>query len=75
VGTIIGLASLSFSVGAIAGPFLAGYIFDSTGSYDLAFFVCGIFLAVGSVSLYFVRAPKGMAALEAAHWRAGTRLG
>ena len=45
VGTIIGLASLSFSVGAIAGPFLAGYIFDSTGSYDLAFLIFGIFLA------------------------------
>ena len=60
VGTIIGLASLSFSMGAIAGPFLAGYIFDSTGSYDLAFFIFGIFLAVGSASLYFVRTPKGL---------------
>lgn len=61
VGTIIGLASLSFSMGAIAGPFLAGYIFDSTGSYDRAFFIFGILLAVGSASLYFLRTPKGMA--------------
>jgi MFS family permease len=62
VGTIIGFASLSFSVGAIIGPFLAGYIFDSTGTYDLAFLIMGILLAIGALSLYFLRVPKAKAA-------------
>jgi len=60
MGTIIGLASLSFSIGAIAGPFLAGYIFDSTGSYDLAFLIFGVLLAAGTASLYYLRAPRAM---------------
>ncbi len=59
VGAIIGLASASFSMGAIAGPFLAGYIFDSTGSYDLAFMIFGILLVLGAAWLYFLKAPKG----------------
>jgi MFS family permease len=66
VGSIIGFASLSFSVGAIAGPFLAGYIYDSTGSYHLAFFIIGIFLTVGGASLYFLRSPKPLVAAHGA---------
>ena len=62
VGTIIGFASLSFSVGAIIGLLLAGYIFDSTGTYDLAFLIIGILLAMGSISLLFLRTPKAKAA-------------
>jgi MFS transporter, OFA family, oxalate/formate antiporter len=58
VGTIVGLASLWFSIGAIAGPFLAGAIYDSTGNYDLAFLIIGIVLAVAAASLYFLRSPR-----------------
>ena len=76
VGTIIGFASLSFSVGAIIGPFLAGYIFDSTGTYDLAFLIMGILLALGALSLYFLRTPKAKTAAEQAPiWRVGDGLG
>ncbi len=60
IGSLIGLASLSFSVGAIAGPFLAGYIFDTTASYSLAFLLFGILLVAGAASLYFLRTPKVM---------------
>ena len=77
VGTIIGLASLSFSVGAIVGPFLAGYIFDSTGSYDLAFLIFGIFLAVGiRVSVLPPRSrSQAPPARRAPIWRAEDGLG
>ena len=76
VGTIIGFASLAFSVGAIIGPFLAGYIFDSTGKYDLAFLIFGVLLMIGAVSLYFLKTPKAMiASQQAPIWRAEDGLG
>ena len=75
IGTIIGFTSLSFSLGAIAGPFVAGYIFDSTASYDLAFVIFGILLMIGAATLYFLRAPRVDPAPDpTAIWRAGDGL-
>jgi MFS family permease len=76
IGTIIGLTALSFSVGAIAGPFLAGYIFDSTASYHLAFLMLGSLLLAGALALQFLRAPRARGAPEQTPiWRAGDGLG
>jgi MFS family permease len=61
IGTIIGLASLSFSLGAVVGPYLTGYIYDSTKDYDLAFLIIGILLALGTASLFLMRGPKDLA--------------
>jgi MFS family permease len=36
-GLIFGFLANAFSIGAAVGPFAAGYIFDVTGSYQLAF--------------------------------------
>jgi len=47
-GSILGIVSLGFTIGAAIGPFLTGYIFDVTGSYQTAFLVCG---AIGIVGL------------------------
>jgi len=49
-GALVGIISFGFTVGAAAGPAIAGYIFDTKGSYDLAFLVC-IVLAVLSLIL------------------------
>lgn len=35
LGKILGSLDLGFGIGAATGPYLAGLIFDSTGSYDL----------------------------------------
>jgi MFS family permease len=82
IGTILGLAALAFSIGAIAGPFLAGYIFDSVGSYDLAFLIFAILQFIGALALFFLRAPRTAATggADAAHtgepiWRAEDGLG
>jgi OFA family oxalate/formate antiporter-like MFS transporter len=53
VGAILGWSSFAWSIGGIAGPYLAGYIHDTTGSYDLAFLTGGLLLIVGALSLYF----------------------
>ena len=43
----------AWSVGGIAGPFLAGYIFDASKSYSLAFLVAGLLLVIGVLVVYF----------------------
>ena len=46
-GLIYGVVHLGFTVGAAVGPFVTGYIFDSTGSYQVAFLVCAALAVVG----------------------------
>ena len=58
VGVIIGLVSLAWAVGGMSGPFLAGCIFDLSGSYERAFLAGGLIMVVGVVATYFLRAPK-----------------
>ena len=53
IGTILGIATFAWSVGGIAGPFLAGYIFDLSRSYDVAFVSCGMLLIAGVLTVYF----------------------
>ncbi len=48
-GLIMGFTGLSYTSGAALGPFLAGYIFDITSSYQLAFLVCGAIAVVGLI--------------------------
>lgn len=50
-GLITGLGSL----GAVVGPPFAGYIFDVTGRYDLAFLVCVIAFGVAAGALWFAK--------------------
>ena len=48
-GLILGVTSFGFCIGAAAGPFLAGYIFDVTGSYNMAFLVGAAVSVVGVI--------------------------
>jgi MFS family permease len=54
-GLIFGVLTLSFKIGAAIGPFLAGYIFDSLGSYQLDFLILAI---VSLLSLGFTLTLK-----------------
>jgi MFS family permease len=42
-GLLLGMAHFAFTLGAATGPFVTGYIFDMTGSYQVAFLVCAAF--------------------------------
>ena len=53
IGIILGLATFAWSVGGIAGPYLSGYIFDVSHSYDTAFVFGGMLLVIGVLSVYF----------------------
>ncbi len=47
VGTMMGILMISWGLGSACGPYLAGWVFDSTGSYKWAFLVAasGLLLA------------------------------
>ena len=41
VGTMMGILMISWGLGSAAGPYLAGWVFDYTGSYGWAFIIAG----------------------------------
>jgi MFS family permease len=57
-GLIMGVQSFSITIGAASGPFIAGYIFDSTGSYQAAFTVCAAVSVVGLILAVILRPVK-----------------
>jgi len=48
-GILFGIVVFVGAVGGAIGPILAGYIFDTTGSYNLAFWICTAVSAIGLV--------------------------
>lgn len=47
LGVIFGIATTGFTIGAAIGPFVSGYIFDTTGEYQLAFLACIVIMLIG----------------------------
>ncbi len=45
-GAIFGIVFFSTMVGGALGPVIAGYIFDITASYSLAFWICTMVSAI-----------------------------
>jgi MFS family permease len=58
VGTLIGIAGVAWGLGGVVGPILAGYIFDTTASYNVAFLTGGLLLLVGMLAAFFLKKPK-----------------
>jgi MFS family permease len=58
VGAIMGTVGVAWAVGGITGPILAGYIFDVSHSYDMAFLAGGLLLIIGMTTTYFLKVPK-----------------
>jgi MFS family permease len=57
-GVILGAVIFGGTVGGAVGPFLAGYLFDMMGSYQLAFIVCGILSVVGTALISVLRPTR-----------------
>lgn len=60
LGTILGVISLGTGLGAAAGSWLAGYVFDVTASYRAAFWLSILFYACGSVAFWMLRRPPAI---------------
>ncbi|MEZ5650096.1 MAG: MFS transporter [Burkholderiaceae bacterium] len=56
-GSIFGWLSVSTAVGASAGPWIGGVIYDETGSYDMAF-ALGLVAAVLSSACIWMASPR-----------------
>ena len=57
-GLIYGVVHLGFTAGAAVGPVVSGYIFDLTGSYQVAFLVCAAFCIAGFVLAAILRPTR-----------------
>ena len=57
-GTIFGLIAVSQSIGGGIGPLLAGYMYDSMGTYSWAFIVFAIAFAVAMLAILAARRTK-----------------
>ena len=58
-GLIFGVVSFGGTIGGAIGPALAGYIFDTNGSYRLAFMVFATIGIIGLVSTLLIRVKQG----------------
>ena len=57
LGTILGAITMGTGVGSALGSWLAGFTFDVTGSYRVAFALSIFFYACGSVAFWMLRRP------------------
>jgi len=58
-GLILGISTFSLCIGSALGPLMAGYIFDSSGSYHVAFWISAALAITGLVLTAFLRPVKG----------------
>ena len=57
-GLIYGVIHVGFTIGAAAGPFVTGYIFDLTGGYQVAFLTCAALSFLGLILSMTLRPVK-----------------
>lgn len=55
LGAITGAINFSNNLGGALSPVLAGYIFDTTGSYRLAFILCSILGVAAAIIIWLLR--------------------
>lgn len=57
-GAILGTVVLAYATGGGTGPVLSGYLFDITGSYNVAFSVCAGTAALSAALSFLLRAVR-----------------
>jgi predicted MFS family arabinose efflux permease len=55
LGALSGTTAIAVAVGAVAGPIIAGHIFDITQSYNLAFLITAIGLFLATLCALFLK--------------------
>jgi MFS family permease len=54
-GIILGAFAFAFTIGAAVGPWLFGYLYDTTGSYQVAFYIAGILSVAAIIVTLFLK--------------------
>jgi MFS family permease len=49
LGLILGSVTFIYTIGSAVGPLLSSYVYDITGSYRSAFFICALLDAVALI--------------------------
>lgn len=62
LGTILGVITIGTGLGAAGGSWMAGLVFDVTGSYRVAFWLSIVFYVCGSVAFWGLRRPPAVRA-------------
>jgi MFS family permease len=57
IGTVFGILSLGWRGGAAAGPAVAGYLYDSTGLYTVAFGLATVGVLAGAGIFWKIKSP------------------
>jgi MFS family permease len=57
LGTILGVITIGTGIGSASGSWLAGWSFDVTGSYQVAFALSILFYTCGGVAFWALRRP------------------
>ena len=57
-GLVYGVVHVGFTVGAAAGPYITGYLYDLTGSYQSAFLTSAIIMIIGLLLTLTLRPIK-----------------
>jgi len=57
-GLIYGVITLGYGIGSATGPLLAGYIFDITGSYIIAFLIFGTLSITTAITASLLRPTR-----------------
>ena len=62
LGAILGVITIGTGLGAAGGSWLAGFVFDTTGSYRVAFGLSIVFYVAGSIAFWALRRPPAIQA-------------
>ena len=57
---VFGAADTFYAIGAAVGPYMAGYIFDITGSYQRVFLISAALGIVGLIFAALLRPTKSL---------------
>lgn len=55
LGSILGAIATTFGIGGAVGPVFAGYTFDVTGSYTVAFSICIVMFIIVAALFMFAK--------------------
>ena len=64
LGTILGVITIGSGIGSAVGSWAAGWIFDLSGSYELAFILSIISYACGCIAFWALRRPSARRAVQ-----------
>ncbi|HUC09829.1 MAG TPA: MFS transporter [Stellaceae bacterium] len=67
LGTILGVITIGSGIGSAVGSWAAGWIFDLSGSYELAFILSIISYTCGCVAFWALRRPPARQRLASDH--------